>query len=67
MQSTIGDAAGKVWKYLKKNGPTSTTKLATECELDNKLVQRAIGWLTREDKLVTIQKGRSEMIDLKES
>lgn len=67
MQRTIGDAAGKIWKYLKTNGQTSTTKLAIECELDNKMVQRAIGWLAREDKLTSIQKGRSEFISLKES
>lgn len=67
MQRTIGDAAGKIWKYLETNGQTSTTKLAIECELDIKLVQRAIGWLAREDKLTSIQKGRSEFISLKES
>ena len=67
MQKTIGDAAGKIWKYLEKNGATSTTKLALECELDIKLVQRAIGWLAREDKLISTMKSRSEMISLKES
>jgi len=67
MQRTIGDATGIVWKYLKTHGPTSATKLAIECELDNRLVQRALGWLARENKLVLIQKGRSELIDLKES
>ncbi len=66
MQQTIGDAAGKIWKYLKLNGATSTAKLATECELDSKLQQRAIGWLAREDNVVSLQKGRSEIISLKE-
>ncbi|MCL5974884.1 MAG: winged helix-turn-helix domain-containing protein [Gammaproteobacteria bacterium] len=67
MEQIIGDAAGKIWKYLQNNGATSTTKLASACELDIKLVQRAIGWLAREDKLMSIQKGRIEVIDLKES
>jgi hypothetical protein len=31
------------------------------------MVQRAIGWLAREDKLISVQKGRSEIISLKES
>ncbi len=65
MQKIIGDAAGKVWEYLEKNGPTSTTKLAVECGLDIKVVQRAIGWLAREDKLISTMKSRSEMISLK--
>ncbi|AUZ83856.1 winged helix-turn-helix domain-containing protein [Methylophaga nitratireducenticrescens] len=66
MQQTIGDAAGEIWKYLKKNGATSSSKLAKECGLDNKSLQRAIGWLSREDNLSLTQKGRSEIIDLKE-
>lgn len=67
MEQIIGDAAGKIWKYLQLNGATSTTKLGAACELDSKLVQRALGWLAREDKLVSIQKGRTEFIDLKQS
>ncbi|HAO24072.1 MULTISPECIES: winged helix-turn-helix domain-containing protein [unclassified Methylophaga] len=66
MQQIIGDAAGEIWKYLKKNGATSTSKLAAECALDSKSFQRAVGWLCREDKLSLTQKGRSEIIDLKE-
>jgi len=45
MQQTIGDAAGKIWQYLQKNGATSITKLATECGLDIKMVQEPLaGW-----------------------
>ena len=67
MQQMIGDAAGKIWTYLKQNGPSSTAKLTKELGLDMKLLQRAIGWLSREDKLSLTQKGRTEIIALKES
>ncbi len=65
MSYTIGNAAGAVWNYLNENGETTATKIAKETGLDTKLVQRAIGWLSAEDKLTFNQKGRSEVISLK--
>ncbi len=65
MLSVIGDAAGKVWTYLDENGPTSVTKVATETGLNKTDIQRAIGWLAKEDKLSAELKGRTETISLK--
>lgn len=65
MTSTIGAAAGKVWEYLSKNGPSSVTKITNETKIDSKDVQRAIGWLAKEDKLVIEVKGRNETVSLK--
>lgn len=65
MTNTIGDAAGKIWQYLDKNGPSSVTKITTETEINQKDVQRAIGWLAKEDKLIIDAKGRVETISLK--
>ena len=45
MSNTIGDAAGIVWKYLDKNGPSSVNKVTTETGINKNDVQRAIGWL----------------------
>ena len=66
MSHLIGNAAGTVWKYLNENGESSATKMAKETALDSKLIQRAIGWLAAEGKLAFSQKGRSEVISLKE-
>ncbi|PHS68750.1 MAG: hypothetical protein COB23_08580 [Methylophaga sp.] len=65
MADKIGAAAGKLWKYLDKNGASSATKIAKETQLDAKIVQRAIGWLAKEGKLSFKTKGRTETISLK--
>ena len=61
----IGAAAGKIWTYLDKNGSSSITKITTEIGLGKNEVQRAIGWLAKEDKLVIEMKGRVETLSLK--
>ncbi|MGZ8135974.1 MAG: winged helix-turn-helix domain-containing protein [Methylococcaceae bacterium] len=65
MLNIIGDAAGKVWQYLDQNGPSSVTKITTETGLSKNDIQRAIGWLSKEDKLLIEQIGRTETLSLK--
>jgi len=65
MLNLIGDAAGKVWEYLDKNGPSSVSKIATETGINKTDMQRAIGWLSKEDKLSVEIKGRTETLSLK--
>jgi predicted regulator of amino acid metabolism with ACT domain len=65
MTDSIGSAAGAVWTYLSESGAVSATKIAKDTGLDAKLVQRAIGWLAKEDKLSFEVKGRNEVIGLK--
>lgn len=65
MTKTIGSAAGSIWKYLSKNETASITKLASETGLGKNDIQRALGWLAREDKINIVQKGRIETISLK--
>ncbi|MEQ1619936.1 MAG: winged helix-turn-helix domain-containing protein [Methylococcales bacterium] len=65
MANIIGTAAGKIWQYLETNGPSSVTKITTETGLGKNDVQRAIGWLSKEDKLVIETIGRTETLSLK--
>jgi hypothetical protein len=65
MSDTIGTAAGKIWHFLEKNGPSSVTKITNETGLSKNDVQRAIGWLIKEDKLVIELIGRTESLSLK--
>lgn len=60
----IGLAAGKIWKYLEKTGEASPSKLASDTGLNTKDVQRAIGWLAREGKLIIESDGRTEVFRL---
>ncbi|MGY6275930.1 winged helix-turn-helix domain-containing protein [Methylomonas sp. MgM2] len=65
MRDVIGEAAGKIWHYLDENGDASVTKLANETGLGKNEVQRALGWLLKEDKLNVESSGRTETISLK--
>ena len=65
MSNTIGDAAGKIWKYLDQNGSASVTKITNETGINKNDVQRAIGWLSKEDKLSIEMVGRTETLSLK--
>jgi hypothetical protein len=48
----IGDAAGLVWRTLEgQAGGLSPTQLKTRTGLAAELVQQAIGWLAREEKI----------------
>ncbi len=63
--TTIGIAAGKIWEYLNENGEASVYKITKETGLNRNDVQRAIGWLAKEDKLNFETQGRSELLSLK--
>ena len=65
MLNTIGDAAGKIWQFLDQNGAASVTKITNETGIGKNDVQRAIGWLLKEDKLAIEMIGRTETLSLK--
>jgi hypothetical protein len=65
MSNTIGETAGIVWNYLNKNGPSSVNKVTTETGANKNDIQRAIGWLCKEDKLTIEIIGRAETLSLK--
>jgi len=65
MVDTIGEAAGAVWQFLSTHGEASVNKVTTETGLGKNDVQRAIGWLAKEDKLNIEMKGRVETLSLK--
>ena len=65
MSDSIGNTAGKIWKFLDKNGPSSATKIITVTKLTKSEVQRAIGWLACEEKLDFETNGRNEIISLR--
>ncbi|KAF3977332.1 MAG: winged helix-turn-helix domain-containing protein [Methylococcales symbiont of Iophon sp. n. MRB-2018] len=65
MTNTIGFAAGKIWEYLNNNDATSVSKVTKETGLSKNDVQRAIGWLAKEDKLNIEMDGRTELLSLK--
>ena len=65
MKDKIGTIAGEIWQFLDENGASSATKIATATGASKNDIQRAIGWLFKEDKLIITQKGRTETLALK--
>lgn len=61
----IGQHAGVVWKELSAKGALTVAALKKAKNLGEAEVQRAIGWLAREDKIRFEQKGRTVVIVLK--
>lgn len=66
LAESVGTAAGSIWRYLNEKGPTAVAKLVKELPEDNKTLQRSIGWLAQEDKIMLETNGRVETIALKD-
>ena len=65
MSNAVGNTAGIMWKYLEENGPTSIAKMTRETKIDEKNIQRGIGWLAQEGKVSIEILNRAETISLK--
>ncbi len=64
MKHEIGETAGNLWRYLEQNGPTSVTKVKKELDVSGPMVERAIGWLAREEKIQETRNGKSSRLEL---
>jgi hypothetical protein len=51
MREQVGEAAGKIWHALNDFGPQTTTQLKKKLNGSSELVDFALGWLAREDKV----------------
>ena len=58
MIHSIGETAGKIWKFLDDHGEANLNQLKKGVKRDQNLILQAIGWLAREDKLSIQKKGR---------
>jgi hypothetical protein len=65
LNEAIVSAAGKVWTHLNDNGAASFAELRRKTGLSTDLVNRAIGWLAREDKLCLETANGPEQIRLR--
>jgi len=65
MSKAIGTVAGKLWAYLDENESASPSRIAKEIGVSINELQRAIGWLAREEKIAIEVDGRIEILSLK--
>ncbi len=61
---TVGEVAGKIWKALGARGRVTLATLPKLVDEDAIVVQMAVGWLAREDKVEFLQQGRAISVQL---
>lgn len=52
METVIGDHAGRIWHYLAKKKAQTPASVTKALNMKSAEIDRAIGWLAREGKLV---------------
>ncbi|MDR3256364.1 MAG: winged helix-turn-helix domain-containing protein [Endomicrobium sp.] len=65
MSWKVGSAAGEIWRYLSKNGEASPIKIKASLGMSNTMLYLALGWLSREDKVIINQVEYSYRVSLK--
>ena len=64
MREAIGDAAGKVYRYLEAQGSRSVSQIQRDTRLSQSLTYLALGWLAREAKVRFAQERRALLVGL---
>lgn len=62
--STVGQAAGQVWQFLRDEGKSSVSAIERGVDASGREVQMAIGWLAREGKVEFSDESRGLYISL---
>ena len=65
MKEHVGHTAGKVWHQLSAEGPQTITQLKKKLNGEGDLVNFAIGWLAREDKVDIVPEKKNFRVLLK--
>lgn len=64
MKLRVISLAGKVWTVLGEKGASTIPALAKNLKERDDIVNQAIGWLAREDKIKYVRKGTRTYISL---
>ncbi len=65
MTQAVGETAGRVWQALSEQGPQTLSGLKKKINGSGPLVELAVGWLAREDKIAITQVKKSLEVRLK--
>ncbi len=61
----VGETAGLVWQSLESQGPQKMTALKKQLKTNDTILNMALGWLAREDKIEMSAAGRTFLVQLK--
>lgn len=65
MDTEIGEAAGRIWRYLAQHEVATLRQLQRGTTLPERLLWMGVGWLAREEKLHFVQDHRVLKLALK--
>jgi hypothetical protein len=65
MKVVVGETAGKIYQALSSGGPQTVTQLKKKLNGSGELVNFALGWLAREDKIDIVKEKKNFHIQLK--
>ncbi|MEK7312107.1 MAG: winged helix-turn-helix domain-containing protein [Chloroflexota bacterium] len=61
----VGEAAGLIWQAIDSQGPLKMTALKKLLKINDTILNMALGWLAREDKIEMTASGRTFLVQLK--
>ncbi len=65
INSQVGETAGKVWQALSSAGPQTLAQLKKKLNGNAELMNFAVGWLAREEKVEVIQERKAFQVRLR--
>jgi Winged helix-turn-helix domain (DUF2582) len=65
IKSMVGETAGKIWETLSAQGPLTVAQLKKKVDGKTDLVNFALGWLAREDKIDLIPEKKTFRVQLR--
>jgi len=67
MEHEIGEAAGRIWRWLEEKRETTITTLKQETKLSDQLLHMGLGWLAREGKIELVKDRLTVKVALRSS
>lgn len=65
LKDQVGLTAGKVWQQLSESGPQTLAQLKKKVNGQSDLVNFAVGWLAREDKVAIVADKKNIRVELR--
>ncbi len=65
IKEEVGETAGKVWQLLSRDGPHTLAQAKKKLNVESELLNLAIGWLAREDKVDVSRDKKDIRVQLK--
>lgn len=65
LKGTVGETAGRIWETLSSDGPLTVSQLKKKVNGSGELLNFALGWLAREDKIDIVQDKKAIHVQLK--